>query len=131
MTRRSRPSTSTSQKVISPPTQAQTTRRRKGRRRGASKRSSTSIPYRRSFFGKFTYVRTVRAFPVDRPRHQGVPQTENMQNYARLVFTLRTVQRRREHRPGPSSDHLASDTDRPLIEKLEKPKDYGFGKMHF
>jgi hypothetical protein len=45
-------------------------------------------------------------------------------NYAKLAFTLRTVRRRREHPPGPSSDG-------PLIEKPEKTEGNVFVKMHF
>jgi hypothetical protein len=39
-------------------------------------------------------------------------------------LTLWTVRWRSEHRPASGADH-------PVVEKLEKPKGDGFGKMHF
>jgi hypothetical protein len=59
------------------------------------------------------------------------PRCASHRNNAKLAFTLRTVRRRREHGPGPSSDRLSLGADRPLVEKPEKPEGDGFGKMHF
>jgi hypothetical protein len=59
------------------------------------------------------------------------PRCSSDRNYAKLTFTLQTVRRRREHRPGPSSDCPASGVDSPLVEKLENPKGDRFGKIYF
>jgi hypothetical protein len=50
------------------------------------------------------------------------PRCASDMNYAKLAFTLRIVRRRREHRPGPSSDRSASGADRPPIENQRNPK---------
>jgi hypothetical protein len=72
--------------------------------------------------------RTVRALAADRPRHQDDPRTGTLQKHK---FTLWTIRWRSEHRPRPSVDRPASGTDRPVGEKLEKPKGDEFGKMYF
>jgi hypothetical protein len=59
------------------------------------------------------------------------PRCASDRNNAKHTFTLRTVRRRREHRPGPSSDHPASGAYRPLVEKLENPKVTGSVKCIF
>jgi hypothetical protein len=51
-------------------------------------------------------------------------QPYSHKNYSKLAFTLRTVRRRREHRPGPSSD-------RSPIENQQNPKVTGLLKCIF
>jgi hypothetical protein len=82
----------------------------------------------REEFWKFTCARTVRALAADRPRQQGDPRTGTLQKH---VLLLRTIRKRGEHRSGPSSDHPALGVDSLVVEKPEKPKGDGFGKMHF
>jgi hypothetical protein len=76
---------------------------------------------------KNTYARTVRAL-ADRPQHQGDPWTGTLQKHK---STLRTVQRRSEHRPRPSADHPASGADRPVGENQKNPKVTGSVKCNF
>jgi hypothetical protein len=49
----------------------------------------------------------------------------------KTTLLLQTVRRKREHRPGSSSDYPVSGTDRPLVENLEKPEGDGFSKIQF
>jgi hypothetical protein len=59
------------------------------------------------------------------------PRCASDRSYAKLVFTLRTVRRRREHRLGPSSDRPPSGADRSPIENQRNPKVTGSVKFIF
>jgi hypothetical protein len=91
-------------------------------------RNTVDYPGQEKLFEKNTYARTVRALAADRPRHQGELRTGTLQ---KQKLTLRTLRRRSEHRPRPSTDRPALGADCPVVEKPEKPEGDGFGKMHF